>query len=376
MAPIAPKCAWINVNRRCNLRCRWCYSQGTGFSTNDDMPLQLARQLIETVQGCNVQTVLFIGGEPTLWPHLLTLNRECRERQLRTTLVTNALRFGDDRYWEQYQTSPNDNVGISLKAGTPEQLLNVAGVTAFKDVERGIQRATARFNCGVSITYNTFYRGTLPTLARFAVDCGATSVKIDFCSTVFVEGRASELYMVPPQELVADIIGSYQELLTITQGNLAFEMELPLCMWPTDFIEMLMAEQRLLTVCQLLKHGGLVFSTDGSLLLCNALFDYLIGKFSVDFCNTASLQSFLTQPTITEHYERIRCYPSPDCAECDWYAFCGGGCPLRWAIYKPEDIIKPRHQKGDMGHGEATGAAQHHNGSSQQTADGTGGTKL
>ena len=31
------KSGWLTVNRACNLRCKWCYAQKTGFKTNDDL---------------------------------------------------------------------------------------------------------------------------------------------------------------------------------------------------------------------------------------------------------------------------------------------------------------------------------------------------
>jgi len=33
-------------------------------------------------------------------------------------------------------------------------------------------------------------------------------------------------------------------------------------------------------------------------------------------------------------------YPAQECITCQQYNICGGGCPLQWFIFKPEDIIR------------------------------------
>jgi radical SAM protein with 4Fe4S-binding SPASM domain len=55
--------------------------------------------------------------------------------------------------------------------------------------------------------------------------------------------------------------------------------------------------------------------------MCNGLFDYPIAKHGKDFCDAKS-------------------YLSLKCRDCEKYIECGGGCPLLWFFYKPDDIIK------------------------------------
>ncbi len=341
MQPLNPQTVWLNVNKQCTFRCPWCYIQGSIYSPADDMPFELAKKLVIISHELRVENILFIGGEPTMWKHLLSLNTLCRQLGIKTTLVTNAMCFGNDKYWEKYLQSPNDAIGISIKAGSSDQFKEVTKANVFKKVRRGISRAINHCQCGVNATYNSYYRNTLPDLAQFAMDCGAKSFKIDFCSPVFIGGQASNRFMVEPEDLVADILRMYPTLKRITHDEIVFEMELPLCIWPSDFIEELIREQKLMTVCQLLKRRGLIFSTDGSLLLCNALFDFPVGKFGRDFSDAESLKNFLRSKTITSIYDRLSCYSDDCCSICDWYSYCGGGCPLRWAIYKPRDLVKP-----------------------------------
>ena len=42
-----PVVAWLNVNQACNMRCRWCYAEGTHYNTRNEMTTDLAKELVE-----------------------------------------------------------------------------------------------------------------------------------------------------------------------------------------------------------------------------------------------------------------------------------------------------------------------------------------
>jgi len=341
MYGIQPRSVWLTVNRNCNFRCKWCYAEGTGYNTTNEMSFSLAKDLVRVVQEAGVRNLLIIGGEPTLWRPLIEFNDFCRREGIRTVLVTNGAYFGVDSFWRLYKKHSNNKIGLSLKASNPQQLYSVAGVRNFNIVRKGIIRAIQELETSVSITYNVFYVNILKDLVKFAVDCGARTVKIDFCSTTFVEGKAKGTYMVNPQQLVEDITRNYSELERITGGHIVFEMMIPFCLWPIDFIIELKEKKQILSVCHVLKRSGLIFDEFGRIIICNALFDYPIGSYGNEFQDGASLLKLLNSSKVTNYYNRIRRYPSIRCRSCRWYSDCGGGCPLRWAIYYPEEFVRP-----------------------------------
>lgn len=336
---IKPGVAWLTVNRVCNLRCKWCYAEGTNYRP-DKMSLELAKKLTILTQEMGVHGIILIGGEPTLWEHLSEHNHFCKEIGIRSALVTNAIKFGKDEFWEKYQESPNDNIGLSLKARNPEHLKEVAQSTAFEQMKRGMERACTCFNCQVAITYSSFYCGNLLDMARFAMDCGSNGVKINFCSTTFTGNKPDSTYMVSPQELASNIKRDYAKLIEITSDRLVFEMMIPFCLFSREFIEELKAKDQIVSVCQLKKGNGLIWDEHGNILMCNALFGYPVGHYGTDFTNAESLEKWLNSETVLGYYNRMGAYPSDLCQSCTMYQDCGGGCPLRWAVYSPKDIVK------------------------------------
>jgi radical SAM protein with 4Fe4S-binding SPASM domain len=305
------------------------------------MSFDFAKKLASISKDVGVGQILIIGGEPTLWAPLIDFNRWCKEQNIKTVLVTNGVLFGSDDFCSRYRLHPNDNIGISLKATNQKSLFPIVGKTDPSFVIRGLKKAIRDFGADVSITYNFSCINNLVDIVRFAAENTTKPIKIEFCTTTFVNGRPVSEYMIPPRLLVDSIVKDYALIDEITSGKIVFEMMTPLCIWPESFIRDLQRKQQMMSVCHIHKRGGLIFNGDGGILMCNALFDFPIGHFGKEFIDGRSLLAWLHSPTISCYYERIGCYPSTKCRNCDWYSACGGGCPLRWATYLPDDIIQP-----------------------------------
>lgn len=354
-----PTTAWFTVNRACNLRCRWCYAAGTNYTVDQHMSDSLAKRLLGIGLGLGIKDIIIIGGEPTLWPGLCDFNDDCRARGVGTVLVTNGIRFSQDRFWAKYQDHPSDRIGLSLKAANRKQLIDVAGYRNFQSLKKGLVRA-ATMKAGLSITYNSFYIGKLVDLVTFAVDCGFKNVKLDFCSVTFQDGKPSASYMVPPIQLAQEVMDVYPQLNAITKGAIVFEMMVPFCIWPAEFVTTLIEKRQILSVCHVHKRAGIIFDVDGSVIACNALFDYPIGHLDREYHDSATLRDLLSSERVVGYYRALNCYPSLECRDCEHYNVCGGGCPLRWAVYRPEQIVRPfpSPSKGEHSHGSTPSVAQ------------------
>jgi radical SAM protein with 4Fe4S-binding SPASM domain len=347
-AGVRPKGAWMTVNRACNFRCSWCYAAGRKFSSRDCMPIDLARRLADIIAQAGLKHVTILGGEPTLWRHLMTLNSRLRALGLRTTLVSNGARFGDDRFWESYLEEPNDRVGLSVKAFDGASLARVARTRSFGQTAKGLKRAIDHFKCGVSVVYALPVIDDLREIVSFAIEeCGAKSVSISPCTPTFSEGKADGKFIIEPSELVRRIVQLYPVLNEISGGRIAFSMKLPLCLWPEDFIEMLIARKQVVTICQLQQKAGLIFDTDGKAAMCNSLTDFSMGKLGIDFEDAAGLLRMLSRPEVVSAYRYLTSPPVEECLDCKLYSVCGGGCPLYWAVLNARDVVNPKLKGGE-----------------------------
>lgn len=92
-----PPAVNFHLWKPCNLRCSFCYAV-----FDDDPSLQTvrggltepdARRVVEMLRPVGVEKLTFVGGEPTLCPHLPALLRQSRDLGFVNTLVTNGFRL-------------------------------------------------------------------------------------------------------------------------------------------------------------------------------------------------------------------------------------------------------------------------------------------
>lgn len=337
-----PRGAWLTVNQQCSFRCRWCYAEETGYRRDDEMTLDFAVKMTSIIKDIGIKHLIVIGGEPTLWKPLMNFCRFCEKESLGVAVVTNLAELNNDDFWSKFSQFGNVTIAGSLKASTPAQLVEVAKYRNFNKMRGGLVRAASHPRSSLSITYNTFYEDSLVELVGFAVKCGFKSIKIDFCSTTFKAGRPDGEFMVEPRRLVANIVRDYSVLNEITGGRISFEINLPFCLWPVDFLNTLRERNQIASVCHLIKREGVIFGTKGEVMMCNALFDYPIGFYGQDFSNSGSLLRLLNSSKVSGYYDRMSSLPLSKCAECELYGECGGGCPLRWTMYNPKKLLEGR----------------------------------
>jgi len=336
---IVPNTAWFTVNRSCNFRCKWCYAKGNGFASEQTLTMELAERLLEIVREMGIKHITLIGGEPTLWKHLMDFNIKCQRVSIKTTLITNAYRFGNDDYWEQYLQNPNDSVWASLKAFDNDSAMELAKIPNFEVFKVGLRRTVDRFGNGVSFLCNSFVNGNLVSLARVAYECGAKNIAISPCTPSFSDGKVDTVGMLPLGELVASVTSQYEEINTLYAGRLTFAIKTPFCIWPKAFIEKLLERKQLRATCQFQHRSGIVFDPTGQALACNSMADFPMGMIDVDYSDAVSLIKLFNSDTVAHNYNYVNSYPSERCVNCSQASRCRGGCPLIWTVYNAKESI-------------------------------------
>ena len=97
----APLDVHMSITNRCSLNCRGCYAR-TDSEALKDMPLDLARGIIDRLADMDVFTIALGGGEPFLHPRLFEITQYARDRGLVPNITTNGLHI-DRRMAERCQ---------------------------------------------------------------------------------------------------------------------------------------------------------------------------------------------------------------------------------------------------------------------------------
>jgi radical SAM protein with 4Fe4S-binding SPASM domain len=334
-----PKIAWLTVNRSCNLRCQWCYGTSTGFTSGSDMSYETARSIVLLLKETGVNTLVLIGGEPTLWKDLFKLNDLCNSLSLRTNIVTNTYAFRSEEFWKEYLKHSNTRIEPSLKAFDEQSNLLITKTKDFEGIKTGIQRVTGNFKSQVSIVYSTLVENHLLEMVSAAVDLGASSVRVGVCTPMSVDDKFVAPYTVDYDQMVLEISTNYKKMVDITKGKISFTLNTPLCIWPEDFVQDVIAQNRIGTGCQFQHRSGVVFDTDGTVILCNSMFECPVGKYGVDFTDSKSFLELVNSKKVDDIYRHINSYPSKICIDCELFSRCHGGCPIMWTTHNADEVI-------------------------------------
>jgi hypothetical protein len=298
-----PFVVWLNVNQACNLRCKWCYAEHTGYSPKQEMPLEMAKHLVELSLEIGVREFVLIGGEPTLWPHLFELLTFIKKCDTPVSVITNAIRFSDDDFWKQYQNNPADSVGISVKAADRECFYHVTNSVLYDESMIGIKRAINFYNCGVSAVHNSLLgvNGTFE-IARQCKRLGATSFQLVLCTPMFCGEAISTDFVIPPVNIWEDLSFLSQNIERLYGAeNVNYDTQMPLCLFPKEFVARKLSSGKLRSQCHVFSRSGVNFDFRGNVLFCNTIAE-IVARYGVDFTDARSLINFMSSEQKCDEY--------------------------------------------------------------------------
>lgn len=332
-------CAWLTLNRSCNLRCEWCYAQSTGYSLNDDMSLDLAKKIIDMLADLKVTLIALIGGEPTLHKDLFKIIEYAKLKGMRVNLITNGLLFSDEKFAKKIKDIGDVGVNLSIKGGTKQEYIDLTKVDCFDSVTQAIMNLV-KYQISFEISYvitNENVFNIIKTL-KFAKMLGAKSFYLEFCNPIIEENKINN-YQINP----VDLVNNFSKIVIELENeidNYIIHQNFPECIWDKDILELLNSKGRLTSICQLNKKSGLIFDTHGNLLICNALMHIPIGYYEKDYSNAEELKRYFNSSKVESYYKLALRSPSKKCDYCDDFKTCGSGCALRWFNYSFDSLIE------------------------------------
>ncbi len=169
--PVKPVVIW-NLTRRCNLKCRHCYTVSADVKFPGELNEKQAFETLEDLGQFRVPAIILSGGEPLDSPYLFPLAKRARELTRVLALSTNGTKiFGETA--DQVAEIGFDYVGISIDGigETNDWFRGVDG--AFDAAVRGVRELKKR-NVRVGLRF-CLTEGTqhhLPDLLKLCDDEG------------------------------------------------------------------------------------------------------------------------------------------------------------------------------------------------------------
>lgn len=139
--PPGPVVIW-NLTRRCNLRCRFCYSGSADVAYAGELSTEEVVAVMRDLRAFRVPALILSGGEPLLRPDIFEISAEAKRLGFYVALSSNGTRI-DETNIERIAELDYDYVGISLDGteATHDHLRGEPG--AFAAAMRGVEHCQA-----------------------------------------------------------------------------------------------------------------------------------------------------------------------------------------------------------------------------------------
>lgn len=107
-----PVVIW-NLIRRCNLRCKHCYSTSLDIDFKDELSTEQIKATIDDLKVAHVPVLILSGGEPLLRPDIYEITAYAKEKGFYVALSTNGTLI-DETNIAQIKAADYQYVGISI----------------------------------------------------------------------------------------------------------------------------------------------------------------------------------------------------------------------------------------------------------------------
>ncbi len=216
-----PRFLFVQVNKRCNLRCQHC---DFWMLDDDDRPNYLSwprkREILEEFAALNpAGAVVICGGESMLdIDEYFGITTTCRSLGLKTLSVVNGTRIRDARMADRMMTDGPDEVSVSLNSHRPELHDETRGVRgAFNKAvgalrlmvaarQRDPSRAARRIYA-MGLIFDQNYRELDPFYDLVLNDIGADKLKLNFIQPSFGHGGEEDKFFASHWNVDPDEVG-------------------------------------------------------------------------------------------------------------------------------------------------------------------------
>ena len=268
-------------------------------------------------------------------PSLIDFISLAHREGMRVSLATNGIALSDCDFIQRLSTAyrPADTIGISFKGSSKFDYKNISlssSLDSFELLVKGIMNLAAVSSLRYTVSY-VVSKSNIGKLGEvLGVIRGLTSAPIglSLCGPYAENG-----IIVNPASLKSfcDLMNRCIDVLDeIDYSDIYLHANVPLC--NIDANSLLKASDsktvNLTYGCHVLHRSGLVFDTNGDLLLCNHLPGMSVGRMGVDYLTEKEFLSFLSSEAFTAPWESLVKLPYDECAECEQLFKCLGGCPL------------------------------------------------
>jgi radical SAM protein with 4Fe4S-binding SPASM domain len=325
-----PVLSEIAVTYRCNLRCRFCYAacgcQGARGSMDEMTTRQVVRVLKIIRRDAKVPSVSFTGGEPALREDLEELVAAARATGLRTNLITNGTLLAGNDLARRLRRAGLTSAQVSLEGPTADVHDGLTGVAgSFARTREGLQALRqAGIHTHTNTTINALNADHLEGLVRLIADLGITRMSANM---VIPAGSAADRRVQVPYSRIGEVVLRVREAARRYGVEFLWYSPTPMCIFNPLAMGM---GNKSCAACD----GLLSVSPAGDVLPCSSYPEPVGNLLDQPFEEIWSSARAV--------FFRHKDYAPSECAGCEDFVACAGGCPLYWSAMGTAELSEAR----------------------------------
>lgn len=328
--------AWLTTNYTCNCRCDWCYAQKM-LAKHRNLDLQYAKHLVKYLHSKKIQTITLIGGEPTIYPHLIELIQYIKSFGMKVRIASNGKKFKDKSFTQQIVGLEVDGINISIKGVTEEEYISNTHQVGLRDMIEGYHNLVhLGFEPSISYVITTNQNIAFDEFVRLLLDEKLNNLVIQFEKPSLSTDNISKTMDIRDMANFTSYIFSVLEESGI---NYTLELSFPLCLIDKKILEKMLDKGRISTCCHVQKGNGIVFDVTGEVIPCNHFLGYPFEGKPLNPQNQNAIEDLLNTDIVKQFRNTVNKYPSDKCINCNLWQICGGGCFTRWFYIDPKEYI-------------------------------------
>lgn len=309
------------------------------------MPLAYAKDVMAEMRDCGAENCLLIGGEPTLYPHLLELIRDGTALGLKMKLVSNGRRLADAEFVRSLKEAGLVHASVSIEAANPETHNRYTQTNGFAERLQGLRNLVA---AGISnnsiLTVSLLNSDEIVPVAESMHKLGVKNILYNFSlPSVNEQGGVDGSYSLSPKDCADQISAAY--LVLKAKGiHISFFATIPLCLIDPAVREQMIADKTLARGyhCHIYYGTGAAFEPNGNVLPCTHFVNLpLFNAMGTEggFLYRGRFAREWEEGTHKTLVETAWQYPAERCKTCDLWGRCVGGCPFQWMHFDPSKFL-------------------------------------
>lgn len=319
---------WFSPSYKCNNRCLWCYVGGL-LKEAPEASLIDSKKYINKMVSFGAKRCILIGGEPSVYPHILDVISYATFKGLDVRMMSNGRRLSSYSFVLELKKAGLKYCSISLEG--PEEIhdktTRVKG--SFKESFKAIKNCKeAGLPVNSITTVSLFNKDYLVDFLETLKEIKIRKAVFNMCSSQpsGYDGQNRAIINLSDYARIVEDIGARYDFV-------CFYALIPLCLFDQGKLESLLTSGKLRVSCSLLGFA-VAIDPKGFLLPCNHMADI----------NYGNINSPGILPKVLKHKEKEVDFlsthaPSEKCINCHLWNTCKGGCSLIWFSRNAEENI-------------------------------------